>query len=219
MSDEAGVKVWSAAHDPFGQATVDEDVDGNGNPVALPVRFPGQYYDQETGLHYNWHRYYDPATGRYIISDPIGLGGGDLNLYSYVFQNPVNGADPTGEACGTGLCVGGGLLARQLLKRLLKPKPNPQPVPSPPVIPPSPIPDQGTPVPPPLPMDGIGDGSSDMDGANPKDVRRACFISCEAIWKAWSISCKGNSQCLIAATRWRDKCIDGCNEDFGNACQ
>jgi len=62
MSDGAAVKVWSATHDPFGQATVNDDVDGNGTAVTLNVRFPGQYYDQETGLHYNYFRYYDPQT-------------------------------------------------------------------------------------------------------------------------------------------------------------
>lgn len=58
-------------------------------------RLPGQYYDAETGLHYNWHRYYDPATGRYLTPDPIGLEGG-INLYSYALQNPVNYIDPFG---------------------------------------------------------------------------------------------------------------------------
>jgi RHS repeat-associated protein len=59
------------------------------------LRFPGQYFDAETGLHYNWHRYYDPSTGRYISADPIGLDGG-MNLYLYTGANPVNFIDPMG---------------------------------------------------------------------------------------------------------------------------
>ena len=56
---------------------------------------PGQYYDWETGLHYNYFRYYDPKTGRYITSDPIGLQGG-LNTYGYVGGNPLRYIDKLG---------------------------------------------------------------------------------------------------------------------------
>jgi RHS repeat-associated protein len=63
--------------------------------VENPFRFPGQYYDQETGLHYNYFRYYNPQTGRYITPDPIGLEGG-INLFAYVAGNPINEGDPLG---------------------------------------------------------------------------------------------------------------------------
>lgn len=59
------------------------------------MRFAGQYFDNETGLHYNDQRYYDPKIGRYLRADPIGFGGG-INLYVYTDNNPINVIDPTG---------------------------------------------------------------------------------------------------------------------------
>lgn len=79
-----------------------------GTTVALGKVFPGQYYDQETGLHYNYFRYYDPETGRYITSDPIGLDGG-INLYSYVENNPTNKIDSAGLNPAQGAITGGNI--------------------------------------------------------------------------------------------------------------
>ena len=60
----------------------------------------GQYFDQEIGLHYNWHRYFDPKIGRYLTPDPIGLRGG-INLFVYAGNNPINAVDPFGLMSAT----------------------------------------------------------------------------------------------------------------------
>lgn len=59
------------------------------------LRFPGQYFDSETGLHYNWNRYYEPGTGRYLRVDPVGIEGG-INLYVYTDNNAINLIDTMG---------------------------------------------------------------------------------------------------------------------------
>jgi RHS repeat-associated protein len=89
LTDDTQAVVWQADSTPFG--TVLETVSTVGNPL----RFPGQYFDQETGLHYNYFRDYDPGIGRYTQSDPIGLAGG-INTYAYADGNPIRFIDPKG---------------------------------------------------------------------------------------------------------------------------
>ncbi len=81
---------------PFGKAVVDEDPDGDGMPVENNLMFPGQYYDAETGLHYNYHRDYDPGTGRYLEADPLGIDQGRNHLYVYAAGNPLLFYDSNG---------------------------------------------------------------------------------------------------------------------------
>ncbi|WP_422491555.1 RHS repeat domain-containing protein [Endozoicomonas sp. ALE010] len=96
-TDENQTIVWRWQSDAFGLGQAEEDPDEDGKPTVVNLRFPGQYFDQENGLHYNFHRYYDPETGRYTQSDPIGLMGG-MNTYSYAYENPVKFTDPLGLA-------------------------------------------------------------------------------------------------------------------------
>lgn len=103
--DQAGKVVWKWESDAFGTTLPNEDPDGDGQKVTINLRFPGQYFDKESGLHYNWNRYYDPRLGRYLSPDPIGLNGGK-NLYSYVNGNPLGYADPDGRNPLLGIGVG-----------------------------------------------------------------------------------------------------------------
>jgi RHS repeat-associated protein len=96
MLNASGAVTWQRVAGIFGD-TVSQPI---GSTSANPQRFPGQQYDANTGLHYNYFRDYDPTTGRYIEADPIGLRGG-TNPYAYAANNPVDAVDPGGLACVT----------------------------------------------------------------------------------------------------------------------
>jgi len=89
LADDTGAIVWEARYTGFGKASIETET------IVSNFRLPGQYYDEETGLHYNGNRYYDPDTGRYLRTDPLGLEGG-LNLYVYALNNPLMFTDPDG---------------------------------------------------------------------------------------------------------------------------
>jgi len=95
---------WESLRSPFGDSPPDGDPDGDDESFVLNLRFPGQYHDIESGFSYNTFRDYDPATGRYIESDPIGLAGG-LNTYAYAEANPVKLSDPLGLSSGAGCFI------------------------------------------------------------------------------------------------------------------
>ena len=90
-TDAHGQPVWQAAYAPFGKLRKTSTP----HTFQLKLRLPGQYADQETGLYYNDQRYYDPAQGRYLTPDPLGLRAG-TNSYAYVAGNPLKYVDPNG---------------------------------------------------------------------------------------------------------------------------
>ncbi|QNP49486.1 RHS repeat-associated core domain-containing protein [Diaphorobacter aerolatus] len=85
-----GLIDWSVQIDPWGKA-----IEGRIENDDQPIKLPGQFYDAESSLIYNRHRYYHSELSKYLEQDPMGLSGG-LNPYSYAFNSPLNFIDPTG---------------------------------------------------------------------------------------------------------------------------
>jgi RHS repeat-associated protein len=94
VTDCEGKVAWSAQYKAWGQAKEAISEAAYKSGIRNPIRFQGQYFDEETGLHYNRYRYYDPDGARYITADPIGLLGG-MNGYQYA-PNPTSWIDPLG---------------------------------------------------------------------------------------------------------------------------
>ena len=89
MTNDDKQTIWKAHYSPFGEINIEKQT------AQLQLRLPGQYEDNETGTYYNYLRDYDPKTGRYITSDPLGASAG-LNTYAYVKNDPMNRVDPLG---------------------------------------------------------------------------------------------------------------------------
>ncbi|HFF4760302.1 TPA: RHS repeat-associated core domain-containing protein, partial [Acinetobacter baumannii] len=99
MTDHTGVVIWKAQYKAWGECKVEQaksDFFENSEIISNNIRFQGQYFDGETGLHYNRYCYYSPYVGRFISKDPIGLLGGS-NIYAYA-PNPVGWVDQLGLA-------------------------------------------------------------------------------------------------------------------------
>jgi RHS repeat-associated protein len=97
-TDSSGLKVWEASYLPFGGVHVATSFPGTSTD-PLELRFPGQWFQAESGLHQNWMRDYDPTTGRYIQADPLGLVDG-ASVYGYALQSPMRYVDPKGLCAG-----------------------------------------------------------------------------------------------------------------------
>ncbi len=97
---------WDVIYDPFGNVSYSWS-----NPEVMNIRFPGQWFQLETGLAYNWHRHYDATLGRYVQPDPLGLDAlmsDGPSAYGYVGGNPLAHTDPSGNQA-VGVCVLGGV--------------------------------------------------------------------------------------------------------------
>jgi RHS repeat-associated protein len=114
FGDAAPTGILQATTNPAAVTTIDPTsktpLASSTPAITLNLRYPGQYFDRESGLHFNWMRSYSPNNGRYTQADPIGLQGG-WNRFAYANSNPVKYSDPTGLIVGVDdLIIGGGVL-------------------------------------------------------------------------------------------------------------
>jgi len=188
VADSAGTTVWRwDQQEPFGNNPADDDPDGNSVAFDLPLRLPGQRYDQETGLHYNYFRDYDPSIGRYGESDPIGLAGG-INTYAYVAGDPLGRFDRLGLVTQGGADYLGGLagkgaksLADKIIEQFGQPAAAGQ--------------------------DAAAELCALFQGRRPPDLFSECTDKCTSrLDKLRALS--------KVASSWLVKCIESCEETF-----
>jgi RHS repeat-associated protein len=109
--DSSGILITHRKYDAFGNL-----VSGSTDP-GWYLGYTGRFFDLATGLQWNWQRWYDPKTGRWLSQDPIGFEGGDTNLYRYVENGPTNATDPTGESLITAIPRGAYKKLQALIKK------------------------------------------------------------------------------------------------------
>jgi RHS repeat-associated protein len=188
IANQAGQTVWRWDNDdPFGGNVPNQNPSGLGT-FAFNLRFPGQYFDSETNIHYNYYRDYSPEIGRYVQSDPIGLAGG-INTYSYVDSDPLAYMDPAG------------------LAKIPSRRPKALPYPQPPVPYPwiKPKPSEGEEAVP---------GSRERPGSSQQNSRKEqCYKDCEDKWDRGHQFCKLMSKMYADGYAYK-ACIAPYNEEL-----
>ncbi|MEO0461383.1 MAG: RHS repeat-associated core domain-containing protein [Myxococcota bacterium] len=110
--DASSELAWGVDMEAFGRAHPRADA------IQIPIRFPGQYEDAETGLHYNWNRFYNPTTGRYLTEDALvsEVPGFGESVYGYARNNPALYTDPDGRCP---ICIAAGIIVAESIADLL----------------------------------------------------------------------------------------------------
>jgi RHS repeat-associated protein len=111
LTDAAKVNVWWASYEPFGK------VRATGGTLTQNLGLPGQWFQLESGLAHNWHRHYDPTTGRYTTADPLGFVDGP-SVFAYAGNNPQRMVDPSGQFVPVLIGIGIGIAADYGISKL-----------------------------------------------------------------------------------------------------